>query len=66
MWRVSYWRARAKIIETGCKLETMSTRDPRHEVIWLVENGEREWMWLDKKLFYRNYTIVFIYSVYWN
>ena len=31
MWQGSYRRERAKIIETGSKLETMSTRELRHE-----------------------------------
>ena len=41
MWQGSYSRERAKIIETGSKLKTMSTREPRHEEMGLVENGER-------------------------
>ena len=41
MWQCSYWRERVKLIESGSKLETMSTQNPRHEVIWLAKNGER-------------------------
>jgi hypothetical protein len=41
MWQCSYWRERLPIIETGSKLETMSTQNSRHEVIWLAKNGER-------------------------
>jgi len=33
MWQDSYLRDRAKIIETGPKLEIMSTRDPKHNVV---------------------------------
>jgi len=42
MWQDSYWKDRAKIIESRSKLENMATRDPRHEMIcMLVENWER-------------------------
>jgi hypothetical protein len=41
MWQGIYSRERAKIIEIGSKLETISTREQRYEVIWLFDNWKR-------------------------